>query len=480
MGRIVISAGHGGLENGLADPGAIVAGTTESREMIAIRDALVAELRSRKLEVLIVPDDLSLAQTIDWINSRVNSTDVALEIHAGASNNTALKGATIFYIADNEPRKGHAALLIKALRTKLPELDLQGILPDTTNASGRITFCRQVKSPSLLLEIAMLTNPIDRGILQTQRAQIAQGLADGLVAWNHSVSGIANPSPISTGTYEAIKIRLNGQTFGEQGILVNGNAYIPIGLVNRFGIDISTERTLTRLEYRNVMFVRAVDLRNFNLTIGWDHPNRTVIVQSILRICPGTIDLIMGHGHTSKEQLNFLLSSKNPDALKHYPDLANRYREEGSIEGVNYDIAFCQMCLETDFLRFSGVVQASQNNFAGMSNEKGDSASFSSAQFGVRAHIQRLKKFASQEKLVQENVDPRSGFNVEGLAPLVSQMVKYWPGDPKAKDKAKSKSESKPESKPGSKPESKPEDENEAEFIMGLLRQLYESAQLLT
>ncbi len=45
MGRIFLSAAHGGLENGLLDPGAIVSGTTESREMILLRDLIVSELR---------------------------------------------------------------------------------------------------------------------------------------------------------------------------------------------------------------------------------------------------------------------------------------------------------------------------------------------------------------------------------------------------------------------------------------------------
>jgi N-acetylmuramoyl-L-alanine amidase/Mannosyl-glycoprotein endo-beta-N-acetylglucosaminidase len=451
MGRILISAGHGGLENGLADPGAIVAGTTEAREMIAIRDALAVELRSRNLEVLIVPDDLSLAQTIAWINGRAKSTDVALEIHAGAAANSALRGAAVFYIANNDQRKAHANLLIKALLAQLPALPLRGIFPDTTGDLGSITFCRQLASPSLLLEIAMLTNPTDREILQTQRAKVAQGLADGLVAWNNAVSGLPTPSP--TPTYESIKILLNGQTYGEQGILVNGNAFIPIDLVDRLGIDVTTDNTVRKVDYRKVTFVRAADLRNFNITVGWDNPNRTVILQSILKICPGTIDRIMGHGHTSKEQLNFFLKSNNEAALAQYPDLAEIYRREGAIEGVSYDIAFCQMCLETNFLRFGGVVKASQNNFAGMGDVSGgpEGASFASAQIGVRAHIQLLKAYATTEPLVQDNANPRFRFITRGIAPLVAQLSGRWAADPQYGDK-----------------------------IIALLRRLYESAKLLT
>jgi N-acetylmuramoyl-L-alanine amidase len=63
MGRIFISAGHGGIEQGGRDPGSIVGNTTEAQEMILLRDQVVPELRSRGFEVLSVPDDLSATQT---------------------------------------------------------------------------------------------------------------------------------------------------------------------------------------------------------------------------------------------------------------------------------------------------------------------------------------------------------------------------------------------------------------------------------
>ncbi|NEQ70151.1 MAG: cell wall hydrolase, partial [Symploca sp. SIO2D2] len=47
MGRIFISAGHGGIEEEGRDPGTIAGGTTEAQEMILLRDQIVPELRSR-------------------------------------------------------------------------------------------------------------------------------------------------------------------------------------------------------------------------------------------------------------------------------------------------------------------------------------------------------------------------------------------------------------------------------------------------
>ena len=40
MGRIFISAAHGGREAGGIDPGSVAGGTTEAKEMIQLRDLI--------------------------------------------------------------------------------------------------------------------------------------------------------------------------------------------------------------------------------------------------------------------------------------------------------------------------------------------------------------------------------------------------------------------------------------------------------
>ncbi|MBD0265821.1 MAG: glucosaminidase domain-containing protein, partial [Tolypothrix sp. Co-bin9] len=118
-------------------------------------------------------------------------------------------------------------------------------------------------------------------------------------------------------------------------------------------------------------------------------------------------------------------------ALVKFPDIPKLYREEAGIEGVNYDIAFCQMCVETGFLRFGGDIRPEQNNFAGLGAIGGGSeaASFPSARIGVRAHVQHLKAYASLEPLVQEVVDPRFRFVTRGIAPLIDQLSGRWSAD---------------------------------------------------
>ncbi|PSB20102.1 cell wall hydrolase [Phormidesmis priestleyi ULC007] len=474
MGRIFLSAGHGDRINGVSEPGAIIAGTTEAREMIMTRDLVVAELRSRGAEVLSVPDELSPRATYEWINSRGSRTDVALEIRANAYSDPSVRGATVYYIANNNERKSHADLVLRSLVRRVPQLPSRGIQPDTATPLGSLGFCRQLVPPALLMEVGFLTNSDDRLILQNQRRDLAAGIADGLITWSRTVSGLvptptltstltSTPTPTSTlastAIYEEIAINLNGQIYGEKGILVSGSAFIPIDLSDKLGIDLSTDPNTRRINYRGVVFVRAVDLRTYNVVVGWDIPSRTVMLRSILRICAGSIDRIMSPGATTEANLSLFLKNNNAAALTQFPDIAKLYREEcigegvnGIGEGVNHDIAFSQMCLETDFLRFGGIIKPSQNNFAGLGDVAGTpaGASFPSARIGVRAHIQLLKAYASTAPIVKEIVNPRFNFVTRGVAPLVDQLSGRWAADLQY----------------GAK-------------ITAILRRLYESAQIL-
>ena len=425
MGRIFISAGHGGIEAGGRDVGASAGGTTEAQQMILLRDQIVPELRSRGFEVLSVPDDLSASQTIQWINARSQPNDVALEIHTGLFSNPSVRGASVYYIANNTERKNHAELMLLAMLRRLPQIPNRGAKPDTNTGVGNLVFCRDTNLPSLLMEVGYISNPEDRALMQNQRRDIALGIADGLAAWSRAVSGNSN------NTYTPINIRINNQTYGEQGIIVNSNAYIPIDLADRLGIDLVTAPSVRRIQYQGVVYIKAIELRDYNISVSWDSINRTVILRSILQICPGQIDRIMGNGHTSEVQLMMFLKANNDNALTQFSDLPKLYREEGAIEGVNYDIAFSQAMVETKYLRFGDNLKPTQNNFGGLGAVAGDpeGATFPSARLGVRAHIQHLKAYASLEPLVQEQVDPRFRLVTRGIAPLVSQLTGRWSRD---------------------------------------------------
>jgi N-acetylmuramoyl-L-alanine amidase len=427
MARIFLSAGDGTFENGTIDSGMLAGVATEAREIIQIRDLTIAQLRSRAIEVLAVPDDFSQVQTIDWINRRARIGDVALAIQASGASHQSVRGTGVFYIAANHQRKADAEKLIMSLLRRFPQLPFRGATPDTATSVGRLIFCRRVAIPSMLMELSLLTHPEDRILIQNRRGDIALGIADGLTTWIRLRVEPPTPTPI---IYKHISINLNGRIYGEQGVLINDNAYIPIDLVDRLGIDLSHLSRVHRVAYNNIVYVQAIELRDFQVSVSWDNANRIVFLRSNIQ-SHGQIDRIMGSGSTTEVQLMLFLRSNNENALTAFPDLAKLYREEATIEGVNYDIAFSQMCLETNFLRFGNNIRSTQNNFGGLAaiGEDTDSASFASVRIGVRAHVQHLKAYASTEPLVQEVVDPRFGFVTRGIAPEIDKLGGRWAAD---------------------------------------------------
>lgn len=93
--------------------------------------------------------------------------------------------------------------------------------------------------------------------------------------------------------------------------------------------------------------------------------------------------------------------------------LAQMFIEEGALEGVRGDIAFCQAMVESGWLTFpSARMPPRHNNFSGLGAVDGGSGSnaFPSARIGVRAQIQHLKGWAapiSASQLRTPLVDPR-------------------------------------------------------------------------
>ena len=442
MSKIFISASHSGFEGSFRDLNEMAGGTIETAELVATRDLVIAELRSRGLTIAIPSDDLTLGETIAWINSRATLQDVALSLHINNVNAPELRGVTAYYITNNALRKRQSEIITGALTKRVPELTNRGAKADIIASIGSLSFCRQISIPSILLELAFLNNSQDRLLMQTRRRDYAIGIADGLQAWINETAKTApvfsltnrstNIQPI---TYPEININLNAQSYEEKGILVSGNVFVPADLVDRLGFDLEQIPNSCCLRYQSIVYVQAIALRELNISIVWESASRTLYLKTIFKVFTGQINRIMGLGNTSEVQLQMFLKNSNEAALTNYGDLPLIYREEAAIEGVNHDIAFCQMCIETSFLRFGRGVEPEQNNFASLgaaasSTTKVSGASFVDQRIGVRAHIQHLKAYASTAPLFQPVVAPRFHLVVRGLAPVLSQLIGRWAIDP--------------------------------------------------
>jgi hypothetical protein len=149
---------------------------------------------------------------------------------------------------------------------------------------------------------------------------------------------------------------------------------------------------------------------------------------------------ILGAGQVAPEALSGFLLSVNSGAGESFSaELANFYAEEADIEGVNHDVAFAQMCLETGFLRYGNLVTADMNNFCGLGaiGEEQRGERFAEPRIGVRAHIQHLKAYATEEPLRQELVDPRYRWVRYGSAPTIYGLAGTWAADKEYAEKIK-------------------------------------------
>ncbi len=134
---------------------------------------------------------------------------------------------------------------------------------------------------------------------------------------------------------------------------------------------------------------------------------------------------IMGKAVATADQMKSYIRGKNPSVEPSVLDMIPLYLSEGEAEGVRGDIAFAQSCLETGNFAYSGsAVTLSQNNFCGLGvTQRGKKGlSFETPQFGIRAQVQHLKAYASEDALKNGCIDPRFRYVTRGCAPYVEWL----------------------------------------------------------
>ncbi len=142
---------------------------------------------------------------------------------------------------------------------------------------------------------------------------------------------------------------------------------------------------------------------------------------------------IASRGRAQVPELVVFFTETNPRVDRaRLTEIARAYLDEAAAEGINSDVAFCQMVHETDYLRFGGEARAWQNNFCGLGVTGGGprGLSFPSVRIGVRAHIQHLKAYADAEPLRRSCVDPRFALVRRARAPFVEDLAGTWATDP--------------------------------------------------
>ena len=144
---------------------------------------------------------------------------------------------------------------------------------------------------------------------------------------------------------------------------------------------------------------------------------------------------LTGIGIKSPQQLTAFFMQNNPQAERSAVlRLAKLYVAEAKSEGINSDCAFVQMCLETGFLRFGGLVTPDMHNYCGLGaiDAEHPGECFETEELGVRAHIQHLHAYATDASvtLVHPLVDNRYKWvNPRGKAKTIFELSGTWAAD---------------------------------------------------
>lgn len=140
---------------------------------------------------------------------------------------------------------------------------------------------------------------------------------------------------------------------------------------------------------------------------------------------------IMGAAEASEEQMVHYIEKRNPQPKLNcsVEDIVRYYYEEADREGIRPDVALCQALKETGFFAYGGDVSPKQNNFCGLgaTGNREPGASFATPQLGVRAHIQHLMAYATQERPHGAIVDPRYKHVVVNRPDIHGHITK-WTG----------------------------------------------------
>ncbi len=184
--------------------------------------------------------------------------------------------------------------------------------------------------------------------------------------------------------------------------------------------------------YQTHRILIRIQQKDFIVFQPAEYPKQPVVRKFSFKIPIIKQTSIMGKGRLNAVTLADFLTKNNPKvSFTEAKKIARLYIEESITEGVNYDVAFSQMCLETGFLRYDGQVHSRQNNFCGLgvTGNGTQGLTFPTERIGIRAHIQHLKAYASTAALHNKVVDTRFRFVHRGSIKSINDLTGKWASD---------------------------------------------------
>lgn len=427
--KLYLDPGHGGT-----DPGAQGNGLNEKDVTLdialKIRNILTNSYESVDIKMSRTTD---VSKSLSERTTEANSwgADYYLSIHINAASGSAQGYEDYIYSGLSD-----SSTTAKYQSTIHEEVIRKNQLNDRGRKKANFHVLRESTMPAFLSENGFIDNSHDAALMKQSswRQDVAQGHANGVaIAFNlkrksnnpPEPSGPSNPVPgtlykVIAGSFQSRENADEREAFLEaKGI----DAFVKpttIAGQNWYRVQAGAYSSRENAEKR-LAEIKAAGITDAFLVAE----NGVMTLESADR------NSIMGPIQLSAGQMDSFVKVINPVAV----ELGSFYQSLGEYYGIRGDIAFAQAMHETNYFRFTGVVQPEQNNFAGIGATGGDirGARFATPKDGVLAHLQHLYAYATTEPLPDRYplVDPRFQLVDRGSAPKWTDLNGKWavPGE---------------------------------------------------
>lgn len=383
---VVLDAGHGG-----SDPGAVLGSRKESNDVLKVVNEVKKHLERCGVTVRMTRTSdttVSLTQRSDY--EKKQNADLFVSVHRNAFNKSA-KGVETYAYA----KTGTSWTLANNIQNEIVKV---GVSANRGCKVDNFHVLRETKSPAVLIELLFIDNTEDNKMFDNKFNGYCEAIAKGIV----STLGIKYVAPSSSSDIW-YRVIIDGKQIEALRTLEDAKS--------------SVKRRIDAKEGK----VGKVQ-RNTDGAWLWEYP-----------VAPTTPKTpIMGKAQAKAGQMKqFLLdNNKSPKLNCTVDELVTYFIQEGDIEGVRGDIAFCQAIKETGYFKYGGQVLPEQNNYCGLgavnNSPTGKGAWFGTPQIGVRAQVQHLQAYASKDSLKQACVDPRYSLVSRGVAPNWEDLNGKW------------------------------------------------------
>jgi len=166
--KVVIDPGH----SGPIEPGACANGVRECDVVLAIAKLLADQLYELDHETLltrngnIANDDLSFRAEL----ANANQADLFVSIHANSVANPDAHGTEVYHYPGSEEGQRLAGLIQPLLVAELGTAD-RGV------KEANFQVLRETACPAVLVEVAFLSNEVERQLLTTYACQLGAAIA---------------------------------------------------------------------------------------------------------------------------------------------------------------------------------------------------------------------------------------------------------------------------------------------------------------